>query len=209
MIRLLVADDHPVIRKGIREIFHESDRIEVAGEAKDWKEILNKIGRHKYDVLLLDIKMPGRSGLDILPEIKIIQPKLPVIIFSVFEDEEYVIKAINLGASGFLSKASEAGEMIKAIETVAGGNKYITGELASKLLFAGTAGIVEPLHNVLSKREMEVLVKIASGSSARQIAQDLSIHVKTVNAHREHILKKMHMKSNAELVKYAVNHRIV
>lgn len=208
MIRVLVADDHEIIRRGVRQIIAETDHIRVVSEASEWKELIGKLGQTDADILLLDINMPGRSSLDILPDLKKIKPRLPVLIFSIYEDEEYIRKAITRGVSGYISKTTVSAELIRAIEIVAGGGQYVSERLASKILFGREPDAIKPLHDLLSKRELEVLLHIVRGTSPRQIAAQLSISIKTVNAHREHILQKMNLKSNAQLIRYGIEHAL-
>jgi len=209
MIRLLIADDHDLIRKGLKQLLAEEHRIVVAGEASSSQEVLHLITRQEFDLLLLDINLHGQSGLDILTDIKRLRPGLPVLILSIYEDDAYIIGAINKGANGYISKSADSSELIRAIERVAKGEKYISGELAGKVLFVTRSATVNKLHTSLTPREMEILKRIASGTAPRQIAQALSISVKTVQAHREHILRKMNMRSNAEMIRYAVRENLI
>lgn len=209
MINILIADDHAVVRQGIKKILSDASDIVVAGEASEWRGLFQIMREAAFDVLLLDISLPGRSGLDILREIKQMFPAVPVLILSMYEEEEYVVRAINDGASGYVSKSAVAEDLILAIRRVAAGGQYISGFLAERFIFDPKTGKAGNLHTCLSTRELEVLKKIAGGMSAKAIAAELSLSVKTVNAHREHILKKMNMRSNAELIKYAVTHTLV
>ena len=206
MIQVIIADDHEIIRRGVRQIISETSHIRVIAEVSDGKELMGKLGTTEVDLLLLDISMPGRSGLDILSDLKKIKPRLPVLILSIYEDDEYIRKAIQSGVSGYISKTALSSELIRAIEVVAGGGRYISEKLATKIIFTHDQDSTKPLHENLTDRELEVLKHIARGQSPRLIAADLAISVKTVNAHREHILRKMNMKSNAELIRYGIEH---
>ena len=207
MIRVIIADDHDLIRRGLKQSLSETKHITVADEAGEWTELFRKISRKEYDILLLDINMPGRSGIDVLQEIKKLRPALPVLILSIYEDENYVLRAIRRGADGYISKASSTDDLIKAIEKVSKGGQYISDSKAEKVLFHAKK-YLDPLHKSLSDREMEVLLKITEGKSPKTIAKELSISVKTINAHREHILRKMNMKSTAELIRYGIKHKL-
>ncbi len=206
MIQVIIADDHEIIRRGVRQIISETSHIRVISEVSDGKELMGKLGTTEVDLLLLDISMPGRSGLDILYDLKKIKPRLPVLILSIYEDDEYIRKAIQSGVSGYISKTALSSELIRAIEVVAGGGRYISEKLATKIIFTHDQDSTKPLHENLTDRELEVLKHMARGQSPRLIAADLAISVKTVNAHREHILRKMNMKSNAELIRYGIEH---
>jgi DNA-binding NarL/FixJ family response regulator len=208
MIRVIIADDHDLIRRGVKQSLSETKSITVTDEAAEWTELIHKISRNEYDILLLDINMPGRSGIDVLRDIKKLRPTLPVLILSIYEDENYVLKAIARGADGYISKASNTDDLIKAIEKVVKGGQYISDSLAEKVLFHSKSKTIDLIHKSLSDREMEVMLKIIEGKPPKLIAKELSISVKTVNAHREHILRKMNMKSTGELIRYGIKHKL-
>jgi len=208
MIHLLIADDHDLIRRGLRGVFHETNHICVSAEATDGPGLIRELSLNDFDVLLLDINLPGRSGLDLLQDIRRLRPQLPVLILSIYEDDEYILGAIQHGANGYIPKSADPGELIRAIEQVASGKKYISEKLAHKILFHPDQMVTGKIHQSLTARELEVLRKIAEGKPPRQIAGEPCISVKTVNAHREHILQKMNMHSTAELIRYAMKEKL-
>ncbi len=209
MIRVLIADDHPVVRRGLRRILEDEVDMEVAGEAQNSQEALDLVSKKKCDVLVLDIEMPGRSGLDVLKDMKMRQPKLPVLVLSIHPEEQFAVRVLRAGAAGYLSKESAPEELVKAIRTVYGGGKYISASVANKLASELDRGTGKALHETLSDREFEVLEMIASGKAVSQIARELSFSVKTISTYRARILAKMGMKTNAELTHYAIENKLV
>jgi DNA-binding NarL/FixJ family response regulator len=209
MIRVLIADDHTLVRKGLRQLLLESGSVKIADEAKDDKETIAKVSAKPYDVVLLDISFPGRSGIEVLKQVKTLRPKLPVLILSMHPEEQYAVRALRGGAAGYLTKESAPDELIKAIQKVAQGRKYITPSLADKL----AAEIGEPMealpHECLSDREYQVMCMIASGKNVKEIAATLNLSAKTVSTHRARILRKMHLKNNAHLMHYAIKRGLV
>ena len=209
MIRILVADDHTVVREGIKQILAGREDMVVEDEAASGEEVLSKIGKKSYDLLLLDISMPGRGGLEVLEEIKVLQPKLPVLVLSMHPEEQYAVRMLRGGAAGYLTKGSAPQELISAIQKVSGGGKYITVSLAEKLAFELDARAEKPSHERLSNREYQVMLLLASGQSVNQIAEMFSLSGKTISTYRNRILKKMNMKKNAELTLYAVKNNLI
>jgi two-component system invasion response regulator UvrY len=209
MIKILIADDHPVVRKGLREIIEETSDMEVADEASNGQEVLAKVFRKDFDVVLLDISMPGRSGLDILKELKSQLPKLAVLVLSIHPEEQYAVQVLKAGASGYLTKKSAPEELVTALRKVSAGGKYISPSLAEKLASALETGIEKPPHETLSAREYEVMRKIALGKTATEIARELFLSPKTISTYRSRILEKMGIKNNAELIRYAIKNRLV
>jgi two-component system invasion response regulator UvrY len=209
MIKVLIADDHTLVRKGLKQLLLDTNDIERVDEARDGKETINKINKKDYDLVLLDISLPGRSGIDVLKQLKIIKPKLPVLILSMHPEEQYAVRSLRAGASGYLTKESAPDELIDAIRKVANGGKYITFSLAERL--AGEIGpsTEKPLHQTLSDREYQVMCMIASGKTVKDIAEELNLSVKTISTHRARILRKMHMDNNAQLTHYAIKHNLV
>jgi two-component system invasion response regulator UvrY len=204
MIKVLVCDDHVVVRRGLRQILAETPDIMVGGEAGTADEALALLRRESWSVVVLDINLPGASGMDLLAQVRKERPSLPVLVLTVYSEEQYAVRAIKAGAAGFLTKESAPDKLIEAVRKVAAGGRYISAELAEALasLLAGE-GKGTP-HERLSDREFEVLKMLASGKTVSQVAQDLGLSVKTVSTHRVRILKKMNMKTNAELTHYAV-----
>jgi len=209
MIRILVADDHAIVRQGLKQILADTLDIVVAGEANNGAEVLKKVLKNDYDVVLLDISMPGRSGLDILKEIRSLKPKLPVLVLTMYPEEQYALRALRAGASGYVTKESAPDELIAAILKVLTGGKYVSSSLAEKVAFYLETGSEKPLHQTLSDREYEVMCMIASGKTVKAIAEGLSLSPKTVSTYRSRILGKMRMKNNAELTRYAIENKLV
>jgi two-component system, NarL family, invasion response regulator UvrY len=209
MIRIFIADDHSVVREGVKHIFSETPDIKVAGEASNGQEVIENIGKQDYDLLLLDIAMPGRDGLEILKEIKMQKPKLPVLILSMFPEEQYALRALKSGASGYLTKDSIPNELVKAVRKVLRGGNYISSSFSEKLLTEITSDIKKPLHETLSDREFQIMRMIASGKTMNEIADELSLSSKTVYTYRARILEKMGMKNNMEMTHYATKHGLI
>jgi two-component system, NarL family, invasion response regulator UvrY len=209
MIKIIIADDHSVVRKGLKQIFEETMDLVVAGEASSGFELLDKVRKEDYDVVILDISMPGKDGLDTLKELKNEKPNLPVLIFTIYPEEQYAVRVLKAGASGYINKETDPEEIINAIRKVSTGRKYISQFLAellaSNLELSGEA----PLHDSLSDREFQVMCLIASGKTATDIAKELSLSINTISTYRIRILEKMGMKNNAELTHYAVKNGLV
>jgi DNA-binding NarL/FixJ family response regulator len=209
MIRVLIADDHAVVREGLKQIISEAPELTVAGEAADGAEALDKSRSLDYDVLVLDISMPGLTGLDIVKEVRAARPELPVLILSMHPEEQFAVRLLKAGAAGYLSKESAPDELVNAIRKVVNGGKYVSPELAEKLAFDLEAGSSKLPHETLSDREFQVLRMLAGGKTVKEIAEQLSLSVKTVSTYRTRLLGKMNLKTNAELIHYAIRHHLV
>lgn len=209
MIKIFIADDHAVVREGVKHILSEMSGIVVSDEASNGKEVLEKIGKKDFDLILLDIAMPGRDGLEILKDIKVQKPKLPVLILSMFPEDQYALRALKSGASGYLTKDSIPDELVKAVRKILKGGKYVSSSFSEKLLFSWDSDSERPIHETLSDREYQVMRMIASGKTLKEISDELSLSVKTVSTYRSRILDKMGMKNNAELTHYAIKNRLV
>ena len=209
MIRILVADDHAVVRQGVKQILADVQDMTVKDEAQNGSETLKKVAENEYDVVLLDISMPGRSGLEVLEDIKTQHPKLAVLILSMHPEEQYAVRALRAGASGYLTKASAPQELIGAIRKVAGGGKYVTSSLAEKLADELEIDMEKLPHERLSNREHQVMLIIAEGKSVSDIADELCLSVKTISTYRTRVMSKMGMKKNAELTLYAVHNKLI
>jgi two-component system invasion response regulator UvrY len=209
MIRLLVADDHAIVREGIRHTIEKTNDIVVTGEARNCREVLDMVSKHDYDIVLLDISMPGRGGLDVLKELKALPKKFAVLVLSMYREDQYAIRALRSGAAGYLTKDSAPDELIVAIRKVATGGKYVSATLAEKI--AGALGIssVGALHEQLTDREYQVLCMIAAGMTQTQIADKLSLSIKTISTYRTRILAKMSMSDNMELTRYAIDNQLI
>ncbi len=209
MIKVLVVDDHAIVRKGIQQIIAETDDIQVAGEAGSGQEVLDKVRQETYDLVLLDIAMPGRDGLDVLKELKARWPRLAVLMLSMYPEEQYAVRALRSGAAGYLTKESAPDELITAIRKVSAGGKYIGSSLAERLAHTLDVHSTRPLHELLSDREHQILCMIASGKTQTEIADELSLSIKTISTYRARLLAKMQMKTNAEITRYAIENKLV
>lgn len=209
MIRILVADDHAIVRKGLKQIVADTSDLVVTDEASRGSEVLDKISRNEFDVVLLDITMPDKNGLEILEELKLIKPKLPVLILSMHPEEQYAIRALRSGAAGYVTKEGVPDELISAIRKVAAGAKYVSPSLAEKLAAYLEMSSDKPLHQALSNREYQVMCLIASGKTVKDIAGELSLSIKTISTYRSRILEKMQMKNNMEITHYCVQNHLV
>lgn len=209
MIKVLIADDHSVVRQGLKQIFGETSDIVVTDEAKEGLEVLEKVRENDYDVVLLDISMPGRSGLEILKQLREENPKLSILVLTMYPEKQYAIRVLKAGASGYLTKESRSDELIEAVRAVAQGRKYITSALAEKLAFGLEAGFKQQPHEALSDREFQVMCMIAQGKSIKEIGEELFLSAKTVSTYRTRILEKMGMKNNAELILYALKNQLL
>jgi len=209
MVRIIIADDHTVVRKGLKQILLEEFPSALIEEVSDAEELLKKVMKSEWDVVISDLSMPGRSGLESLQQIKQYYPRLPVLILSVHSEEHYAIRVLKAGASGYLSKDTASDELVKAVNRVLLGKKYITASIAEKLASTLDQDNEKPSHEHLSDREFEVLKLIASGKSVSDIAAMLSLSVTTVSTYRARILTKMNMKTNADLTLYAIQNKLL
>ena len=209
MLRILVADDHAVVREGIKQILSETSDIVVGGEASDGNQALNQARRAAYDLVLLDIAMPGMNGLEVLKQLRSERPNLPVLMLSMYPEEQFAVRTLKAGASGYLTKQSAPNELIAAIRKVCRGGKYVTSSLAESLAVYLESDSDRPPHELLSDREYEVMLMIASGKTVKMIGEELSLSVKTISTNRSRALRKMGMKTNAELTYYAIKHGLV
>jgi len=209
MIRILIADDHTLVREGLKQILAATSDIVVSGEASNGQDTLKKVRAQDFDLVLLDISLPGISGLDVLKQIKSLKPELPILILSMYPEEQYAVRTLRAGASGYLTKDSASVELIRAIREVAGGKKYITMSLAEKIAVSWDTQEAKQPHETLSDREYQVLCFIASGRTVKEISRMLSLSVKTVSTHRSRLLKKMDLRNNAQLTHYVIKHNLI
>ena len=207
-VKVVIADDHPLFRRGLKHALEETNDIEVIGESSNGDELLSLIRDCKPGIILLDIAMPGKSGLDLLKELKSEHPKLPILILSVYPEEQYAIRFLKAGASGYLTKESAAEKLAEAIRKIAGGGKYASTAVIEKLAFDFSNSDKLP-HETLSDREYQVFGMISIGKSLTEIGAELSLSVKTISTHRTRILEKMKMKKNAELIRYAITRNLL
>lgn len=209
MIRILVVDDHAIVREGLKQILNDVEDMSVLAEAANGQEALDEIRRATFDVILMDISMPGRSGLEILKDIRGEHPKLPVLILSMHPEEQYAVRALRAGAAGYMNKAGAPDELIGAIRKVSAGRKYVSPSVAERLAFELGTDLEKLPHEQLSDREYQVMLMLASGRTVSEIADELCLSVKTISTYRARIMEKMNLKKNAELTLYAVEHHLL
>jgi two-component system invasion response regulator UvrY len=208
-IRVLIADDHAIVREGLKQIIGDGGDLIVAGEAANGQQALQRLRTADIDVLLLDISLPDRNGIDILKQAKKEHPALAVLILTMHREDQYAIRAMKAGASGYLNKQSAPAELVTALRDVASGRKYISPSLAQELANRIGSDAAHPPHEYLSDREYQTLVMISSGKTVGNIADELSLSVKTISMYRSRLLQKMKMRHNAELTHYAIRYRLV
>jgi DNA-binding NarL/FixJ family response regulator len=209
MIKVLIADDHAMVRRGLREILAETGDILVAGEATTAPEVLQLVREQRWDLVVLDINLPGGNGIELLADIRRERPDTRVLILTVYSEKQYAVRAIRAGAAGFLTKESAPAKLLDAVRKIAGGGRYVSAELAETLASVLAGETPGQPHDRLSDRELEIMRMLASGKTVSQVAQELALSVKTVSTHRTRILKKMNLKNNAELTTYAVRKGLV
>lgn len=209
MIKILIADDHPVVREGLKQILSKAADMQIGGEALNGQEVLDKINTEDWDVILLDINMPGRDGIEVLKEIRKEYAKLPILILSIYPEEQMGVRVLKAGASGFLNKEIAPKELLTAIRKIHTGGKYVSPQLAEKLAISvETNSDIEP-HKRLSNREYQVLCLIASGKTIIEIAEQLSLSDKTIRTYRDRLMEKMVLKNDVELTHYAIKHKLI
>jgi two-component system invasion response regulator UvrY len=209
MPRVLVVDDHDIVRKGLIKVISEDLRPSEVDEARNGQEAVSKVGKSKFDLVLLDIKMPGKSGLETLKEIKQHQPKLPVLILSMHPEEQFAVRAMRGGASGYITKERASEELVHAMRKILKGEKYISESLSDILVGELDSDMEKPCHEILSDREYQVMLMIASGKPVGTIAKELCLSVKTISSYRANILLKTRMKNNSEITYYAIQNKLV
>jgi two-component system invasion response regulator UvrY len=209
MIRILIADDHAIVRKGLRQIITEEFPSATIAEVDDVESLVIQVVKEDWDVIICDISMPGRSGVEALEQIKHIKPGIPVLMLSMHSEDQYALRVLKAGAAGYLNKSSVHEELIKAIHTVRQGRKYITESIAERLAGTLNSPLGKQPHEILSNREFEILKMIASGKSISEIAVQLLLSATTVSTYRSRILEKMSMKSNADITRYALEKGLI
>ena len=211
MIRVLITDDHPIVRQGIRQILEDDKelRFGLIEEACNGSELLEKLREKDFDVILLDISLPGRSGLELIRDIKSLRPGIAILILSIYPEEQYALRALKLGAMGYLTKSSAPEELIEAVAKTAGGSRYITASLADKITLNFFNEKEKPLHEELSVRELEVLSLLSSGKTISSIGKELSLSPKTISTYRERILAKLNLKTTSDIIVYAIKEGLV
>jgi DNA-binding NarL/FixJ family response regulator len=209
MIRIAIADDHAIVRRGMRQVVAEDGEIEVVGEAGDYAELTRLLRERECDVLLLDIAIPGKNGIEILKAVRARDPKLKVLILSMYPEEQYALRALKAGAAGYLNKSSAPEKLLDAIRQVASGRRYITPQFAEALAASIAQPADRPPHELLSDREFQTLRLIASGRKLSEVAAELSLSPKTVSVYRARVLEKLKLRTNAELTRYAVENGLL
>ena len=209
MIKVLIVDDHAIVREGLKQVLADAPDLEVTGEASSGEEALEKVRAGHWDVVVLDISLPGINGLVVLQQIKRQYPDLPVLVLSMYGEEQYAVRTLKAGAAGYLTKETAPHELVTAIRKVGSGGKYMSPSLMEKMVSALATDLKRPKHETLSDREFQVLCMIAAGKTLTGIGEDLGLSVKTVSTHRARMLKKMRLKSNAELIHYAIRYGLV
>lgn len=208
-IEVLVADDHAIIRDGLRKILADTPDLIVAGEASNGNEVLEKVRQRDWGLVVLDLSMPGRLGLDLIKLIKAERPKLPILIFSMHQEEQYAVRAIRAGASGYLCKSDDDNLLLPAMRKVAAAGIFISSKTAELLATSTARNSDQPPHTLLSNREFEIFGRIVRGATLTEIADTLSLSIKTVSTHKSHILAKMNLANHVDLVRYAIEHKLL
>lgn len=209
MIRILVVDDHELIREGLKKVIRREPDFQIVGEARSAPEVFDLIDKTTADIALLDISLPGRSGLELLADLRERAPKMKILVLSMHPEERFAVRAIRDGASGYLTKETATEELVRAIRKVTAGGKYVSASLAEQLAAEIGSPTLRPIHEILSDREFQVMRMIASGKSVNHIAADLSLSIHTVATYKSRIMQKMHMKNSAEVIRYALEHKLI
>ncbi len=208
-VKILIVDDHTVVRAGLRQIISEAADMQVVAEAASAKEALEKVASQEFELVLLDVSLPDKNGLEVLKQIKGAYPMIRVLLLSMHAEDQYGIRALKAGAAGYLTKESAPEQLIAALRKVSQGGKYITPSLAEQIVYSFESDANNPPHENLSDREYEVMCLIASGKTVKEIGEQLFLSVKTVSTYRARVLEKMHLKNNSELTNYAIKNRLV
>ncbi len=209
MIRIVVADDHTIVREGLKQVLSAASDLSIVGEAQNGHEVLQRVRELEFDVLLLDMSMPGKSGIELIKQVRAEKPKLRVLVLSMHQEQQYAVRAIKAGASGYLTKESASAQLVSAIRKVAGGGAFITEAVAEQLALGAMPQADGPPHSALSDREFQVFRLLVSGKAVSSIADELNLSVKTVSTHKARIMQKMNMSNPTELIRYALQHRLI
>ena len=209
MIRILLADDHTLFREGLKQIFSDTNDIVVEGEASSGQEVIENMRKKKYDAVVLDISMPDMNGLEVLKKLKNQNSNIPILILSMYSEEQYAVRVFRAGADGYITKTQASKELIDAIRKVAEGGKYVSDTVAEKLVISLDPGLERPNYEKLSDREYQVMILIASGKTVKEIADELQLRVSTVSTLRSRILKKLNLKNNAQIMHYAIGEKLI
>jgi len=209
MIRIVLADDHTIVREGLKQLLAGAPEFSVIAEARDGSEVLKRVREHDFEVLLLDMAMPGKSGIDLIKQVHAEKPKLRILVLSMHEEQQYAVRALKAGAAGYITKDSASARLVEAIRKVAGGGAVISPAVAEQFALAAMPQNEALPHTALSDREFQVFEMLASGASVSAIAERLNLSVKTVSTHKAHLMQKMNLANQSELVRYALNHRLL
>jgi DNA-binding NarL/FixJ family response regulator len=209
MIRIVLADDHTIVREGLKQLLAGAPEFSVIAEARDGSEVLKRVREHDFEVLLLDMSMPGKSGIDLIKQVHAEKPKLRILVLSMHEEQQYAVRALKAGAAGYITKDSASARLVEAIRKVAGGGAVISPAVAEQFALAAMPQNEALPHTALSDREFQVFEMLASGESVSAIAERLNLSVKTVSTHKAHVMQKMNLANQSELVRYALNHRLL
>ncbi|MBI4196162.1 MAG: response regulator transcription factor [Betaproteobacteria bacterium] len=209
MIRVVLADDHTIVRAGLKELLADLGDIEVVGEATNGHEVMSRVRESEFDVLVLDMSMPGRSGIELIKQVKGEKPRLRILVLSMHSEEQYAVRALKAGASGYLTKESAADQLVAAIRRIGAGGAYVSAETAERLALDLNAATEGAPHTLLSDREYQVFEMIAAGRSVSDIARQLALSVKTVSTHKTRIMQKMGAANQVELIRYAIRHKLI
>ncbi len=208
-MNILIADDHELIREGLKKVLKKEQDFHVAGEASNIVELFNLLDKDEAEIVILDISMPGRTGLDSIGELRNMYPKIKILVLSMHPEERFAVRALKAGASGYMTKESAALDLVKAIRKISGGGKYISSALAEYLAMEIGLDNDKPLHENLSNREYEIMIMISLGKSVSEIAEELSLSINTITSYRTRLMDKMNMKTNAEIIRYALKQQLV
>ena len=209
MIRLVIADDYTIVREGLKQVLAAAADLAIAGEARDGFEVMARVRELDFEVLLLDMSMPGKSGIELIKQVRAEKPKLRILVLSMHEEPQYAVRAIKAGASGYLTKDSASAQLVQAIRKVAGGGAFISAEVAEQLALGAMPQVDGPPHSALSDREFQVFQMLVSGKSVTDIGNELNLSVKTVSTHKAHIMQKMQLANQTEMIRYAIAHGLM
>ena len=209
MIRVVIADDHTIVREGLKQVLSAAPVLRIVAEAQNGQEVLQRARELEFDVLLLDMSMPGRSGIELIKQVRAEKPKLRILVLSMHQEHQYAVRAIKAGASGYLTKESASAQLVSAIRKVAGGGAFITDAVAQQLALGAMPQTDRPPHQLLSDREYQVFRLLVAGKTVSEIAEQLNLSVKTVSTHKARIMQKMSMSNPTELVRYAMQHGLL
>jgi len=209
MIRIVLADDHTILREGLKQVLSAASDLSIVGEARDGHEVLERVRELEFDVLLLDLSMPGKSGIELIKQVRAEKPRLRIMVLSMHQETQYAVRAIRAGASGYLTKEGASAQLVSAIRRVAGGGAFITAAVAEQLALGAMPHADGPPHHLLSDREFQVFRLLVAGKTVSEIAGQLTLSVKTVSTHKARIMQKMNLGNATELIRYAIQHGLI